>query len=286
MFTIKTTKIQDINPFVEGLFIPKSDSHKGQNGKVMIVGGSQLFHAASLWSAEIASHFVDMLHFSSIDENNVLFQELKKKFRNGIVVPRDQIDSYIEEDDAILIGPGMERDDLTKSLTEKILSKHVEKKFVLDAGALQMMDAELLKKFKEKVIVTPHQGEFEQLFHLSLEQLTIEEKTKHVQEYAKKYKCVILLKAVVDIISDGVQTYVIEGGNQGLTKGGTGDILAGLTTALYAKNDPVTSCVIASFLLKKTADRLYLTKGYWYNNTDLILQIPETLSEIVFKKTI
>ena len=46
------------------LYKPHSDSHKGENGKVMIIGGSKLFHAASLWPLEIASKIVDMVFYS------------------------------------------------------------------------------------------------------------------------------------------------------------------------------------------------------------------------------
>src|SRR5579863_9502121 len=89
------------------LYTPPADSHKGQNGKLLIIGGSHLFHAASLWALTIASRIVDMVFYASVDENNQIVHELKKEFRNGIVVPRDEVESYIEESDAVLIGPGM-----------------------------------------------------------------------------------------------------------------------------------------------------------------------------------
>ncbi|MEK6952481.1 MAG: hypothetical protein AABX29_05690, partial [Nanoarchaeota archaeon] len=44
--------------------LPKKDVHKGDNGKVLIIGGSSLFHSASIWAAEMASHIVDMVHYS------------------------------------------------------------------------------------------------------------------------------------------------------------------------------------------------------------------------------
>src|SRR4030042_3221729 len=91
-------------------FIQKPDSHKGQNGKILIIGGSSLFHSASIWAAEIASYFVDIVHYSSTVENNEVFLALKKKFRNGIVVSQKDLLHYIQEDDAILVGPGMIRE--------------------------------------------------------------------------------------------------------------------------------------------------------------------------------
>ena len=93
----------------KNLYIPPKDSHKGQNGRLMIIGGSHLFHAASLWALQIASRIVDLVHYSSIDANNKIVQTLKEEFRNGIIVPRTDIEVYIQEDDVILIGPGMIR---------------------------------------------------------------------------------------------------------------------------------------------------------------------------------
>ncbi len=301
---IRTENPETLKPFLDKLYIPSEESHKGHNGKVMIIGGSTLFHAASLWAAEISSHFSDMVHYASTKENNEILTSLKKKFRNGIVVHQNDIPSYIEEDDAILIGPGMVRSELTNgefvinnfddvlqisdeaeytaAITKYALSHFPDKKLVLDAGALQMMKLEWLENRNALPILTPHQLEFERLFGIRITELSMEEKIKTVQEQAKKHHCVILLKAIRDIVSDGETVVTIEGGNQGLTKGGTGDVLAGLIVSLYAKNDPVTSSVIASFLEKKAAGKLMSSKGLWYNVADLIETIPTILKELIY----
>ncbi len=296
---LKTSHLNDFKPYLDKLIIPNDKSHKGQNGKVLIIGGSTLFHAASLWAAEVASHFLDMVHYSSTEENLEIFSKLKTIFRNGIVVHKKDILDYVKEDDAILIGPGMVRSEkafqtesnfekivalkeesaYSFSITHYLIEHFPEKKFVFDAGALQMMDKEWLKNLKEKAIITPHQGEFERLFGQDVTSLSVEEKVNVIQKYAKEYNCVILLKAIVDIISDGDTTVIVEGGNQGLTKGGSGDILAGLTTSLYTKNDAFTSAVVASFLVKSAADELKTEKGYWYNMINLIEKIPEVLTK-------
>jgi len=300
---LQSSNSKDIKPFLEKVYIPPANSHKGQNGKVLIIGGSKLFHAASLWAAEITSHFADMVHYASTRENESVFLALKTMFRNGIVVEQSQIPNYVAEDDAILIGPGMVRSEIrnpkseiikftdilalkdeaafSRLLTHYLLKNFPEKKFVIDAGALQMMNPDFLKSRKNPVIITPHQVEFERLFKTKITDLSVEEKQKKVQKYAKEYECVIMMKAVVDIISDGDEVYVVKGGNQGLTKGGTGDILAGLTVSLYAKNDPITSCVISSFIEKKCAEELEKEKRYWFNNHDLIENIPAILKNLL-----
>lgn len=299
---IKTSDSKLVKSFLSKLALPQPNSHKGQNGKVLIIGGSSLFHSASLWAAEIASHFVDMVHYSSTEENQEIFLSLKKKFHNGIVVPKKNLFDYVREDKVILIGPGMLREDqkskiknqndilkikneaeYTRELTFYLINNFPEKQYVFDAGTLQMMDKKWLLKLKTPAIITPHQKEFEKLFDVSIHQCSIEEKMKLVQAMAKKYKTIILLKAIVDIVSDGEETYLIEGGNAGLTKGGTGDILAGLVTALSSRSQALISTVSSSILLKKTAEKLFQSKGYWYNVSNIIETIPEVLTGLIVK---
>lgn len=285
---IKTSDTKLVKTFLEKLSLPKHNSHKGQNGRVLIIGGSSLFHSASLWAAEVASHFCDMVHYSSTVENQKIFLSLKKKFHNGIIVPQEKLMDYVKEDDAILVGSGMMREGkeakYTYDLTKSLILNFPDKQFVFDAGALQMMKPDWLLKLKIPAIVTPHQKEFEQLFNVSIHRSSVEYKVKLVQEMAKKYKVIILLKAITDIISDGKEVYLVEGGNAGLTKGGTGDILAGLTTALSSSNSALTSAVTASLLLKKTGEKLFHSKGYWYNVSNIIEKVPENLKELAIDK--
>lgn len=246
---------------IKALYRPKPESHKGQNGKVLIVGGSHLFHAASLWALEVASRVVDMVFYSSVPENNEL---VKKEFRNGIVVPREKVGDYINEADAVLIGPGLERTEETKDLTEELFKKYPDKKWVADAGSLQMVESQLLPK---NCIITPHHQEFQKLFGVQGDENT-------AQEMAKKYNLVILLKGREDIVCDAGKCVKVVGGNSGMTKGGTGDVLAGLVTAFYAKNNAFESAFGASFLNKLAGDRLFEKQNFMFNASDLACEIP------------
>jgi len=154
---MNTVTIDDIRK----LTIPAAGSHKGQNGRLLIIGGSHLFHAASLWALTVASRIVDLVHYSSVPENNMLVANAKAEFRSGIVVPRSDVDAYIEEDDCILIGPGMTRDSETETITNTLFAKYPTRQWVIDAGSLQMMDISLIPK---NAILTPHHGEFTHAF--------------------------------------------------------------------------------------------------------------------------
>lgn len=251
--------------------IPSPDSHKGQNGRLMVIGGSHLFHAASIWALEVASRIVDLVHYSSVPENNEIVREIKKQFRDGIIVPREEIDAYIEEDDVILIGPGMTRDQETKELTDRLLKKYPKKQWVIDAGALQMMDAALIP---HRAILTPHHQEYERMTAQAGERLD-------GPEFAKAHRCIVLLKGPVDTVTDGTHTKEITGGNAGMTKGGTGDVLAGLVAALACKNDPFDAAVAGSTINKKAGDELFKTVGPYFNASDLASQIPKTMKSLI-----
>ncbi len=247
--------------------LPKPNSHKGQNGKLLLIGGSELFHAASLWSLTVASRIVDLVHYASVPENNEIVQKAKEEFRNGIVIRREDIHDYINEDDVILIGPGMERTNETEELVNTLITQYPNKQWVIDAGALQMINPVNIPK---NAILTPHHQEFARVFG-----------TTPIADAAKKYHCIILLKGVVDIITNGIETKEVSGGNAGMTKGGTGDVLAGLVAALACTNNPFVSAVAGSTINKQAGDELYKTVGPFFNATDLANQIPKTMKKLL-----
>lgn len=265
------------NPVDFSLFQPSPHSHKGENGKLLIIAGSILFHAASLWPLKIASRIVDMVLYSSVPNNNDIVIKNKEEFRDGIVVPRNKLDSYIKEADCILIGPGLPRkdgmeegDEDTKHLTERLLQMYPEKQWVVDGGSLQMIKPDILP---QNAIVTPHTGEFERLFGTA----PTEESVVHL---AKLYNIIIVSKGETDLVASREKAYKIIGGNAGLTKGGTGDVLAGLIAALACKNEPLTAALFGSYINKKAGDALFKKMGYYYNASDLVDEIPLVLKEL------
>jgi NAD(P)H-hydrate epimerase len=246
--------------------LPANQSHKGQNGKLLIIGGSELFHAASKWSLDVASKIVDMVFYSSIPSNNQLVLEAKKNFWNGIVITRKQIKNYIDEADVILIGPGMDRSFYTKTLINKLLKKYANKKWVIDAGALQMLNVKLLNN---NHIITPHHQEM----------TLLQQKSNLFNENNYQANCYCLLKGSVDKVFTPNNSLAVEipGGNAGMTKGGTGDVLAGLLAAIYCKNTGLESCLIASYINKKAGEELYKQQGPYFNSSDLVEIIPQVL---------
>jgi len=285
---------------------PKANSHKGDNGRLLVIGGSKLFHAAVFWTADVASRFVDLVHFTSpAKENNDLVRyRMKSQFWNGIVTDWQYVDTYIEEDAVIVIGPGMPREEgrmsdeqSTSEIVNNLLDKFSTKHWVVDGGALQEVNPKLLNK---NMIITPHQGECERLLikmndpdlpvaeYKKLVQAINNPRAKHfddlaqfMQELSVTLKGVtILLKGVRDVAVTKDEAFIIEGGNEGLTKGGSGDVLAGLVGSFYCSNESLLSCAGGSFVLKHAADKLYEKVGPYYNTTDLVDAVSYAMKEL------
>lgn len=271
--------------YARQLRLPAADSHKGQNGKVLIIGGSELFHAASKWSLDVASKFVDMVFYASVPSNNELVQQAKSEFWNGIVIDRDHLESYVQEADCILIGPGMERDiPSTQEIVSQLLTGFPDKKWVVDAGALQEVVPEILPA---GTIVTPHQMELERLLHKHYgadwklsPTLTAFELQQAVSPLTTRGVAVVS-KGVTDQMVVAGEVIEVPGGNGGMTKGGTGDVLAGLIAALYCTNSLEVAAVMGSLINKRAGELLYRTVGPFFNASDLVEAVPQAAWEVV-----
>src|SRR4030042_3267820 len=252
------------------------DGRKGSNGLITVIGGSYLFHGAPFLSLKTASRVVDMVFFSSPEPSvGEVAEELKCKLNSFIWVPFTQVEEYLQKSDAILIGPGLMRyhkegekssdknGQKTKKITESLLAKFPQKQWVIDAGSLHVMDKKFIPK---NAILTPNRGEYESLFG-----------QQKPDQAAKENHCVIIYKNTQSEVYSEQEVRLIKGGNNGLVKGGTGDVLAGLSVALAAKNPPFWSACAASFIIKKAADELYQKVGFAYNADDLAEKIPEFL---------
>lgn len=263
---------------LQELYTPPYASNGEDNGQVTLIGGSSLFFGAPLLCLKVISRVVDMTFFASPESSlGEVASKLKSELYSFVWVPWEELDEYIEKSDAVLIGPGLMRYHKehgdhaygkTRNLTKDLLLKFPNKKWVIDAGSLQTMDVDWIP---QNAILTPNKKEFEMLFRQ-------EYSAEYAHDMAQKYECAIVVKGPVTNVFSYGEIVEVHGGNPGLTKGGTGDVQAAITTALYAKNEMLLSACAGAQLVKDAADELSQTQGTFFNADDLVLQIPKTLS--------
>ena len=237
---------------------PLAYSRKGDNGKILIAAGSRKYHGAAVFSILGARRFSDLVYFMPGEVNNKLIFAISG-IPECIMVERDP------KADALLAGPGLDDADIDiRSLLRSYRKK------VIDGDAFRVLQP----KDAAGAVLTPHEGEFEYFFG-------VEGTEENVKEMAAKYKCTILRKGKVDIISDGQRVVKNRTGNAGMTKGGTGDVLAGLLTALLAKNSNLAAAYHAARVNGYAGDMLYRNFGFSYSASDLAEMLP-----FAFKKAV
>jgi len=284
--TLVTFRSEDL----EGLWQPGDRDNKFGAGQVVIVGGSSLFHGAPILALKSASRLVCMVYFASPEEDKSIVNNIKSGLGSFIWIPSREIDHYILKSDAVLIGPGMMRnqneadgmacDDkgkISQEISMSIFNKFPEKKYVIDGGSLQVIHASDIPKGS---IITPNRKEFEMLFKEQIVE-DADESIEQLRSKAKEYQLTIVHKAPTSIVTNGDRVIKIEGGNPGLVKGGMGDVIAGLTVGLLAKNEPMLAAAAAIYLTKRAADRLLEKVGNMYNADDLAEETAKVFGEEV-----
>jgi len=262
---------------IKKLRLPKPNSRKRDNGRLLIIAGNEKYFGALVYAIKAASRIVDLVYVLTTPENQKLIEKMKLKtaeFMPTPSLPSPQGGGKEKNDiDAILIGPGMGVSARTKNLVLRILKSDL--KTVLDADALNVLDNNLKKQLGQNHILTPHHREFHRLFKLPAT-------AENVEKMMKKYHCTIVLKGPVDYIANSHKgLWQNKTGNAGMTKGGTGDVLAGLVAALYCTNDAFTSATAGVYLNGKAGDDLYNKVGTFYDTEDLVEQLPKTLHKIL-----
>ncbi|PWU23064.1 hypothetical protein C5B42_04315, partial [Candidatus Cerribacteria bacterium 'Amazon FNV 2010 28 9'] len=177
----------------------------------------------------------------------------------------------------------------TEKIVNYLLSTYPHKKWVIDAGALQMLDPTLLNT---NCIITPHEVELERLLSSVIPvkaraagtaESSIVRDLDWKQEQLLETGTTVLLKGHKDHVFNREQDLWIDGGNPGMTKGGTGDALAGLVAGLYAfTNDSFAAAVVGSYVNKQAGDHLYNQVGPFFKTTQLVQEIPKVLKELLY----
>ena len=259
----------------------KRGQHKGQNGRLLVIGGSSSYYGAPYLASKGASYLVDLVYLAMPAEpaKRITDPDLILRPFPGESFSVKHIDGLLqlaEKADAVVIGPGMGLAEETKEFVRAFVAR-CGKPMVIDADGLKAL-AEDLSVLKGKAFVlTPHAGEFKALFGVKPPE-TLVERAEVVKEKAREAGGVVLFKGAYDIISDGKTWKYNRTGNPGMTTGGTGDVLAGLVGALIAlKNPPLRAASVGAFLNGLAGDMVKEELGENFTALELAKRIPKAI---------
>jgi NAD(P)H-hydrate epimerase len=271
-------------------------SKKGDNGIVLVVGGSGIYHGAPLLSTLSALRSGVDLVYTAVPKSVVT--PLRSFSPNVIALPfsndrftissaKQLLKILPKKPDVVAIGMGMiiEKPESLVYMVKEL--KSIGTKLLLDASALI---PEILESISgSNTIVTPHLGEYKRLFQKEENYneivdttTTLQEQTSNVYKLAKKYGITIILKGYNDIICKGSQQQktiaVIKRTTPAMTVGGCGDVLSGVVAGMLTKlQDVFSASIVGVYLSGIAADLAYQRVGLHMVATDLIEELPNAM---------
>ncbi|MFO8115203.1 MAG: NAD(P)H-hydrate dehydratase [Halorubrum sp.] len=256
------------------------DSHKGENGEVLVVGGGPYTGAPSLSARAAFRAGADLVRVACPE---TVAREVQGYSANLIVdglagdrLGPDHVDRVAElaaDNDVVVLGPGLGDDDATMAFVRRFLSAY-DGRAVVDADALRVVpdvdtDATL--------VCTPHQGELVGMGGETADDP--DERAALVRSFADEVGHTLLVKGAVDVVSDGDAVRLNRTGNPGMTVGGTGDVLAGTVGALAAVLDPFRAAAIGVYVNGLAGDAAAAAHGNGLVATDLPDRLPEAMRD-------
>ncbi len=233
-------------------------SHKGDYGKVVVIAGSESFSGAAILSCKACvkagAGLVKLLHPKGME--SIFESELTEIMTIGIN-QETIINEFLEWADTILIGPGLGQSKEAEHLFRNVL-KHYEKTIVIDADGLNILakNKELILRSRAKILLTPHLGEFSRLCGITIKELN-KDIIKYARSFVKDYDVSLLLKSSKSLYIDRNKAVYNITGNDGLSTGGSGDVLAGLIASFVSQKLPLDEAAInASYYLGKLVEEM------------------------------
>ena len=266
-----------------------SSSHKGNNGRLLVIGGSKDYSGAPAIAGMAAIGAGADLVYVASPQNAA---EAIKSTSPDLIVKSlegdklslkhsDEILSLVDNVDSILIGPGAGIDEDTSKLFNILVTK-IKKPIVLDADALKQVELSLIKN-REDIILTPHIFEFKSFFKVgddlkvdidSYDFSKVDGNITEFQKIIRQIKGTVVVKGKYDLILSGNKFKINKSGNAGMTVGGTGDALAGISASLLSQGlSSFDSASLATFINGLAGDEAYNIKGNGFSATDLVSYI-------------
>ncbi|MCE9555317.1 MAG: NAD(P)H-hydrate dehydratase [Planctomycetes bacterium] len=276
------------------------DSHKGDFGRVLLIGGSRgmagamglagmsaLRGGAGLVTLAVPEPCLETVAGYEPSYMTIpLPNDAKGRILSGA---RRELAKRLDRADVVACGPGLGR---SEGLVELCgwLYETVQQPAVFDADGLNALAArpESLHKPGGPRVLTPHVGEFLRLLGLTHPSPLSEGKVdwatrgRYVADFAQKWQCILVLKGHRTIISDGREIFENNTGNPGMATGGSGDVLTGLITALLGQGmSPLDAARLGVYVHGRAGDLAAEEKGeVSLIARDLIDFLPAALKEV------
>lgn len=260
-------------------------SHKGDFGKILLLCGSRGYTGAAALASMGALRCGAGLVYLGVPES--IYEIEAKKLTEPVIFPLSDRDGMMSRDaiakikkrlpnmDAVLIGPGMGSSEDTFLVVREVLSTF-DGPVVLDADGINVLAGhiDILRGRTGQTILTPHEGEFKRIGG-SLENGRVEA----AMQFAKDSKSILLLKGHNTVITDGSTCYINPTGNPGMAVGGSGDVLAGIITALLGQGImPLEAAACGAWLHGAAGDICAAEIGqYGMLPTDMVQVLPRLL---------
>ena len=259
--------------------------HKGNFGKLLLLCGSRGYTGAAFFAAMGALRSGAGLVFLGVPESIYGIEAVK--LNEPVIFPLPDAGGRLSADavpeiltrlpqmDAVLVGPGLGQSEGTLAVVRAVLEK-AECPVVVDADGINVLSAhrDLLRGRKSPTILTPHDGEFARLGGV-----IGEDRMAAAADLAEDLGCVVLLKGHETCVTDGVNGYINPTGNPGMAVGGSGDVLAGVITALLGAGlPPLEAAACGAWLHGAAGDRCAAELGqYGMLPTDMLSALPRLM---------
>ena len=192
----------------------------------------------------------------------------------------DDISKELQKSTGVLIGCGLGTCEKSVELFKYVVN-NAECPLIIDADGINILSncIDIIKN--KQVILTPHPLEMARLTKLSINEVQ-SNRLDVATKFAKQYNCVVILKGANTIVTDGKHTFIDTVANSGMSKGGSGDVLAGIVSSFVAQGVPlIDACKLSVYIHSQSglncAKKLSV---YSMLPTDVINEIPNVIKSI------
>lgn len=271
----------------------KKDTHKGDYGRVFVLGGSRGLTGAACLCANACLRSGAGLVTLGIPFS--LNTAMARKLTEVMTCPlaetqkgtlslkaKKEILDRINKSDIAVLGPGLSTNIETKKLIRRLIAG-IKKTMVLDADALNAVseDIDILKKIETRYVITPHPGEMSRLIKRKTDYIK-KNRLSVAKQFSNHYNAVVVLKGSGTVVTERKRHYINKTGNPGMATAGSGDVLTGVIAGFLAQGlGPFDAAKLAVYVHGLAGDLAAKERGeIGLIAGDILEKIPEAIKSV------